>query len=188
MKLIEMSRDSRITAVTLPETEPGALKNRFKDERQHYIEANVVELAQKPLQDLYDTLGCCQVLEWRRGNAKTDGKPKFDLAILDGAFASDQEETNSPGNETSDEGNTQPYRIMRVNLQLRLSEVAIACATLKYNGMMIARSIAKIKKPVLAINWLLFKTMFKHVEIYYPSPEASGNMWSQVIILYHCQF
>ena len=85
-----MSSHTRVTAVTLPTTEPGALDNLFHHEHQNLIEANVVKLAQMPLNELYSTLGCCQVLEWRRGDAKTDGKPKFDLALLDGAFASDQ--------------------------------------------------------------------------------------------------
>ena len=71
-------------------------------------------------------------------------------------------------------------KMMRVNLQLRMSEFAIACATLKQNGIVIARSIAKIKNPMLAINWLLFKQMFHQVEVYYPSTDASTNMWSQV--------
>ena len=175
-----MSSDTRVTAVTLPTTEPGALENLFKHEHQNLIEANVVKLAQMPLQKLYSILGCCQVLEWRRGDTKTDGKPKFDLALLDGAFASDQEETNNSSEEMALEDKIHSLPNMRLNLQLRMSEVAIACATLKKNGMVIARSSAKIQNPVLAIIWLLLKQMFDQVEVYYPSTNASSSMWSQV--------
>ena len=176
-----MSNHTRVTAVTLPATEPGALNNLFVHKHQTLIEANVVKLAQMPLDELYSTLGCCQVLEWRRGNAKTNGKPKFDLALLDGAFASDQEERNNLSKEMPLEDRIQNYRNkMRVKLQLRMSEIAIASATLKQNGMIIARSIAKIQNPALAINWLLFKQMFHQVKVYYPSTDASSNMWSQV--------
>ena len=176
-----MSSHTRVTAVTLPTTEPGSLDNLFEHEHQNLIKANVVKLAQMPLHELYSTLGCCQVLEWRRGDAKTNGKPKFDLALLDGAFAYDQEETNNLSREMPLEDRIQSYRnMMRVNLQLRMSEVAIACATLKQNGMVIARSSAKIQNPVLAIIWLLFKEMFHQVEVYYPSTTASSSMWSQV--------